>query len=828
MSTEINTWIYIILFGQVSVNLLIFILFISSLHSKKSSVEESNALRNEMEQLNSRLSAKETELSEALAQKSESEEELRKVLDDKTSLKQEYEKKLQDPVRHRELEIIREDNKKLNARLSAKEQELSKALAQKAAAEEVFKKVSEDKGTLRQEYDNELQGLVDHKEFLRLQEENQKLNSQVLAKEAELSKISAQKAAVEEVFKKAAEDEASLKREYEKKLQGLVDHKEFLRLQEENQRLNAHLSTKEQELLKTLALKSAIEGAFREISSSRVVLGKEQEEKAKELLGPEILQRFKEEKQRLNTQVLAKEKELVDITAQSSAVQEELKKAKSDFLAEKQKLENLFIQEREKLGAQMKLKEEELARALDQRDKLTDDLRKNMEAMVDKAELKAWQEKFNQLNKEAIAKEKELSKALEHKAKAEETVKQGAEEKASLKQEYEKKLQGLVDRKEFERLREENQKLNAEIIAKEKEFSLALEEKKAAEKKLGKISKDLQLPETPSTKVKSKEQAGQKEVPETDKAGKLKGGAYPKAQGLEPLLPIAGELPQDLIPHLQEQEKKIGDLLKSTGLIEESLWQKAINYQKQHIGSSLIQYLLAYGYLKEDQLAECLCDYFKIPYLPLAKYEIPEEVIKLIPQDIIEKYLVIPVYKSGNIINVVMANPFDVKAIRAIEETTGCKVRPFVGLFSEIISALKVYVRPQSEGSDKYPFFIDTKSYTGLERRESVRIDAALDIEFLAEGGYKRSVTKNVSRDGFCFEAEISLPVGSIFPLMVYLPVHINPLPIKVITKVVKIIPLENNRVEIRLNTIKISKEELNKIIEFATLNKEKQSGRSP
>jgi len=53
-------------------------------------------------------------------------------------------------------------------------------------------------------------------------------------------------------------------------------------------------------------------------------------------------------------------------------------------------------------------------------------------------------------------------------------------------------------------------------------------------------------------------------------------------------------------------------------------------------------------------------------------------------------------------------------------------------------------------------------------------------------------------------------------------------LPIKVITKVVKIIPLENNRVEIRLNTIKISKEELNKIIEFATLNKEKQSGRSP
>ena len=77
MSAEINSWIYIILFGQVSVNLLIFILFILSLRAKKSSDEESKALRDEIGQLNSRLSVKEIELSEALAQKSKSEEELR-------------------------------------------------------------------------------------------------------------------------------------------------------------------------------------------------------------------------------------------------------------------------------------------------------------------------------------------------------------------------------------------------------------------------------------------------------------------------------------------------------------------------------------------------------------------------------------------------------------------------------------------------------------------------------------------------------------------------------------------------------------------------------
>jgi DNA repair exonuclease SbcCD ATPase subunit len=807
MSIDTSSWTYIILFAQVSINLVIFVLYLSSLRAKKSSDEEIKTLRDEIGHLNSRLSAKDLELSELLAQKSESEEDLKKAFQDKAALKQEYEKKSQDPIKLKELEIIREENQKLNARLSVKEQELAKALSQKAAAEEAFTKAREDRGVLKQEYEKELQGLVDRKEFERLQQENQKLNSEALAKEAELSKISAQKTALEEAVNKAVEGEVNLRREYESKIQGLVDRNEFGRLQQENQRLNTLVSAKEQELAKTMALKSAIEGAFREISSSRVVLGKEEEAKAKKLLKPEILERFKKEQERLNAQVLAKEQELAEVTAQNSAAQGELAKIKSDFLSEKQKLSKSTAQEREKIEAQLKLKEKDLAQALEQKDKLADELRKNKETMVERVELEALQEK----------------------------VKQALQEQANLKEEYEKKLQGRVDRKEFERLREENQKLNAELVAKDEKISavadgdtptnpigsdVAPEEKKGTAKKSAKADKDLRAAEAPS-KAKAKERAESKETPETDKSAKSKGRGFAKAPGSEPTLGVGAELPQDLIPYVQEQEAKIGELLLSNGLIEESLWQKAISYQKQHKGSSLVQYLLAYGHLKEEQLAECLCDYFKIPYLPLSKYEIPEEVIKQIPQDILERYLVIPVFQSGNIINVVMGNPFDAKAIRAIEDTTGFKVRPFVGLFSEIIATLKVYVRfSKSEGSEKYPFLVETKSYTGLERRESVRIDAALDIEFLAEGGYKRSVTKNVSRDGFCFEAEISLPVGSIFPIMVYLPVHINPLPIKVITKVVKAIPLTGNKFELRLMTVKISKEDLNKIIEFASQNK--------
>jgi len=275
-----------------------------------------------------------------------------------------------------------------------------------------------------------------------------------------------------------------------------------------------------------------------------------------------------------------------------------------------------------------------------------------------------------------------------------------------------------------------------------------------------------------------------------------------------------------------QKKKKIGEILLSHSLISKEMLDKAIAYHEQS-GCSITQYLLAYGYIDEHQLAQCLCTQFGIPYLPLTSYDISDEIIKLVPVDIAQKYWLIPVDKRGDSLMVVMIDPLDAKAIKEVEDVTDYKVMPFVGIISEIIEALEIYYKisvreTESKSAKTLPFFINTQSYKGLERRRSIRFQTKIDIQFAVNGQYKKSQTKNISRGGLSFESEEALPAGLIMALEVDLPKTFSPLPILAVTQVVRAIQMERNKFEVSVKIIKISKQELSTLLEYASIREEK------
>jgi len=271
---------------------------------------------------------------------------------------------------------------------------------------------------------------------------------------------------------------------------------------------------------------------------------------------------------------------------------------------------------------------------------------------------------------------------------------------------------------------------------------------------------------------------------------------------------------------VEQKRGKIGEILVKQRLITKEILGQALEYQKQS-GGSITQYLLYYGYIDEKQLAQCLCTQFSVPYIPLESYDISDEIIKLVPADIAEKFWLVPVDKQGDNLMLAMIDPLDTKVIKQLEELTGYKIRPFVGIISEITHALQVYykvfVRDGKFTMKTLPFFVDTKIYKGTERRTSLRYAAKIAVQFPMQGRYHKATTTNLSRNGFALESTAPIPIGAVLPLEINLPESYCPLPILALVQVVRRSPLKNQRSEIALKTLKISKQELDVIIEYAS-----------
>lgn len=268
-------------------------------------------------------------------------------------------------------------------------------------------------------------------------------------------------------------------------------------------------------------------------------------------------------------------------------------------------------------------------------------------------------------------------------------------------------------------------------------------------------------------------------------------------------------------------KKKIGEILIANGLIEKKVLDEALTYQKRH-GGNITQYLIAHGYLKEEDLAKCISVQFGYPYLPLRAYDVPKNIIDLVPVEVIKKHWLVPVDKIENIITLVMADPFDEEAVNDVEKATGCKVQPFVGVLSDILKAVEQYYgisvgyEDLKKTKETAPLSVAEDKHPAAERRRSLRICAKIAVHFPLQNEYKKSETKDISMHGLFFESTNMLPLGSVLVMNVELPKKINSFPIPVVVKVVRAIELPNKSFNIGVEIIRVAKEDLEKIINYA------------
>ncbi|MFH1061781.1 MAG: hypothetical protein V1747_02715 [Candidatus Omnitrophota bacterium] len=144
---------------------------------------------------------------------------------------------------------------------------------------------------------------------------------------------------------------------------------------------------------------------------------------------------------------------------------------------------------------------------------------------------------------------------------------------------------------------------------------------------------------------------------------------------------------EDSVFEQTTNSQKLENVLMEMGIITQEQINLANDLEKKE-GSFFAQNIIKLGFLGAEDLVSIMVTQFGFPYLQLENYEIDPEIVKLVPQNIAQKFSLIAIDKIGNILTIAMADPLNAKAQDEIRKATGLNVETFISTYSEIEAAL--------------------------------------------------------------------------------------------------------------------------------------------
>lgn len=135
---------------------------------------------------------------------------------------------------------------------------------------------------------------------------------------------------------------------------------------------------------------------------------------------------------------------------------------------------------------------------------------------------------------------------------------------------------------------------------------------------------------------------------------------------------------------------KLGEILVRENLISSEQLREALDYQRQS-GGRLGSNIVKLGFISDDVITAVLSRQYGVPSVNLELFQIEKEVINLIPQEVAQKYSVLPISKVGATLTLAMADPTNVFAMDDIKFMTGLSVEPVVASEASVDQMIAKY-----------------------------------------------------------------------------------------------------------------------------------------
>lgn len=110
--------------------------------------------------------------------------------------------------------------------------------------------------------------------------------------------------------------------------------------------------------------------------------------------------------------------------------------------------------------------------------------------------------------------------------------------------------------------------------------------------------------------------------------------------------------------------------------------------EQKRLGESLGKVLVRLRFTTEERLADAISEVLNLRRVNLSDVRVDSALFRDIPRDFAKKYLFLPLARKGRILEIAMADPFDVVAADIIRQTTGSTLKILVATESEIAGVL--------------------------------------------------------------------------------------------------------------------------------------------
>lgn len=137
-------------------------------------------------------------------------------------------------------------------------------------------------------------------------------------------------------------------------------------------------------------------------------------------------------------------------------------------------------------------------------------------------------------------------------------------------------------------------------------------------------------------------------------------------------------------------KRRIGDILIDSGRITEEQLREALLFKDEHhvyLGKAIT----ALGFLTEKEMIEILSEQLRIPYLELTGYEIQNDVLELVDQDLAEKYKILPLFRIDDSLTVATADPLNVQMVDELALITNLDINLVLATESEITRSIDLF-----------------------------------------------------------------------------------------------------------------------------------------